>query len=70
MARSRGSDALVNQSLQSLTDGVSEQPATQRSEAQAEAQVNCVSDVAKGVARRTPFEHIDLIAELAAALPS
>ncbi len=51
-------DALLSQSIGSLINGISEQPANLRQESQAEAQVNCTSDVAKGVRRRFPFEHV------------
>ncbi|MEE8385645.1 MAG: hypothetical protein V3S01_06995 [Dehalococcoidia bacterium] len=66
-------DALLAQSIDALVNGVSQQPATQRLESQCEEQVNCTSDVAKGVKRRVPFEHVapnathnDLIAGLGA----
>ena len=63
-------DALISQELVSLVNGVSEQPAIQRSGSQGEAQVNCLSDVSRGVDRRAPMEHVDLISELATSLPS
>ena len=51
-------DALIEQTLASLVNGVSRQPATQRLPSQAEEQTNVVSDVAAGVTRRPPTEHV------------
>ena len=60
-------DALISQELVSLVNGVSEQPAIQRSGSQGEAQVNCLSDVSRGVDRRAPMETVDRISELITA---
>ena len=64
-------DALISQQLRSLINGISRQPAVQRLESQAENQLNCLSDVSKGVTRRPPAEHIALAAgHLASGVPT
>jgi hypothetical protein len=54
-------DALISQSLDSLINGVSRQPAHQRLVSQHENQENILSDVADGVVRRPPTEHIAVL---------
>lgn len=54
-------DRLVSQNAPSLINGVSRQPAAQRLSSQCEDQVNMLSDVALGVTRRPPMEHIALL---------
>lgn len=51
-------DALIEQSADSLVNGVSRQPAVQRLPSQAEEQINMLSDVVEGVVRRPPLEHV------------
>lgn len=59
-------DRLVSQNAPSLINGVSRQPAAQRLPSQAQEQTNMLSDVALGVLRRPPMEHIALLAGSAA----
>ncbi len=64
-------DALIAQTLSPLINGVSQQPAQTRLASQAEAQENILSDVAEGILRRPPAEHIALLGGSAAgALPT
>lgn len=55
---------LVNQTIQSLVNGVSQQPAILRLQSQVETQVNCVSSAVDGVRRRPPTRHIARISTL------
>ncbi len=50
--------ALITQSLNSLINGVSQQPAILRLQSQAEAQLNALSSPVDGVRRRPPTTHI------------
>lgn len=50
--------ALITQSIDSLVNGVSQQPPVLRLPSQAEAQVNCISSAVDGVRRRPPTVHI------------
>lgn len=59
-------DRLIAQNAPSLINGVSLQPAGQRLPSQCEAQLNMLSDVALGVRRRPPMEHIALFTGSAA----
>lgn len=64
-------DRLLAQDAPSLINGVSKQPAGQRLSSQCQEQLNMVSDVAAGVARRPPLEHIKRLTGTAAgAAPS
>lgn len=54
-------DRLISQNSPSLINGVSRQPAAQRLSSQCENQLNMLSDVASGVGRRPPMEHIALL---------
>lgn len=63
-------DALITQSLGSLINGISRQPAQQRLPSQAELQDNYVSEVATGVARRPPTEHQAILTGLGVSLPA
>lgn len=54
-------DRLIAQNAPSLINGVSRQPAAQRLPSQCEDQLNMLSDVALGVTRRPPMEHIALL---------
>lgn len=54
-------DRLIAQNAPSLINGVSRQPAAQRLPSQCENQLNMLSDVALGVSRRPPMEHIALL---------
>lgn len=62
-------DALTEQTLDSLVNGVSRQPARTRSSSQCEEQTNVLSDILSGVSRRTPTEHIARLTGSGAALP-
>jgi hypothetical protein len=62
-------DVLTEQTLDSLVNGVSRQPARSRSSSQCEEQTNVLSDILSGVSRRTPTEHIAKLAGSGAALP-
>lgn len=59
-------DRLIAQNSPSLINGVSRQPAAQRLPSQCEDQINMLSDVALGVGRRPPMEHIKLLTGTAA----
>lgn len=59
-------DALIAQSYPTLINGVSQQPANQRLTSQCEAQVNLLSDAARGIVRRPPMEHVALLTGSAA----
>jgi hypothetical protein len=59
-------DRLISQNAPSLINGVSRQPAAQRLSSQCEEQINMLSDVALGVARRPPTEHVARLAGSAA----
>jgi hypothetical protein len=63
-------DSLISQSLSSLINGVSRQPAQQRLPSQAQEQVNVVSDVAAGAKRRPPSEHLALLTGSFTAVPT
>lgn len=54
--------ALVNQSITSLVNGISQQPAILRLQSQCEAQENCLSSAVDGVRRRPPTVHIAKVA--------
>ena len=58
-------DALIAQGIPSFINGVSRQPAQQRLSSQAQEQTNVISDVALGVLRKPPTEHIALIPSVA-----
>lgn len=62
-------DRLISQDAPSIINGVSRQPAAQRLTSQAEEQINMVSDVALGVRRRPPMEHIALLGGPVAGAP-
>jgi len=49
---------LLNFSLKSITDGVTEQYEEARYESQVEEMLNCVPSVVHGVTRRNPVEHV------------
>jgi hypothetical protein len=49
---------LAKQTIVSLLNGVSQQPASLRHPSQAEAQVNCLSSLSVGLEKRPPSEHI------------
>lgn len=61
-----GLDRLISQNAPSIINGISRQPAAQRLSSQAQDQVNMLSDVALGVSRRPPTEHIKLLTGTAA----
>lgn len=50
-------DLLVGRTLQSLINGVSQQPAHVRLPSQGEEQINCLSEVVAGISRRPPAEY-------------
>lgn len=52
------SEALVPIYVGSLVNGVSQQPARVRLKSQGQAQENCLSNIADGVKRRPPGEHV------------
>ncbi|MDP3869927.1 hypothetical protein [Phenylobacterium sp.] len=54
--------SLVTQSINSLVNGVSQQPAILRLQSQNEAQVNCLSSAVDGVRRRPPTVHAARVA--------
>jgi len=59
-------DSLVSQNLRSMINGVSRQPDSQRLPSQGQEQINFVADVAQGLVRRPPTEHIaHMVAPLA-----
>ena len=63
-------DAFITQSLPSLINGLSEQPPSQRLSSQCQVQDNMLSDVADGVRRRPPTEHLAVLGgDLTAAWP-
>jgi len=49
---------LISHNIASLNGGVSQQPAAIRHSSQAEAQVNALSHVARGLQKRPPFQHV------------
>lgn len=49
---------LVSRSIPNLFNGVSQQPASLRHPSQGEAQVNCLSTVARGNEKRPPTQHV------------
>ena len=66
MANKTGADGLVSRTYATLVNGVSQQPPTIRLPSQAEGQVNMVSKVVSGTARRPPTEHVKKITTVAA----
>jgi hypothetical protein len=50
--------ALIQEQIPNLINGVSQQPATQRLPSQCEEQDNCLVDLAKGLRKRPPTDHI------------
>jgi hypothetical protein len=50
--------ALIQEQIPNLINGVSQQPATQRLPSQCEEQENCLVDLAKGLRKRPPTDHI------------
>ena len=63
-------NGLIEQTISSLVNGVSRQPAPSRLDSQCEEQDNVVSDVALGVIRRPPTEHIAKLVGGGIPLPS
>ncbi len=59
--RASGIDSLVSKTIDSVVNGVSQQPATIRLASQCEVQDNMISSAVKGVSRRPPTEHIDTL---------
>jgi len=49
---------LAKQTIVSLLNGISQQPASLRHPSQAEAQVNCLSSLSVGLEKRPPSEHV------------
>jgi hypothetical protein len=50
---------LVSRPIPSLLNGISQQPPSLRRASQAELQVNCYSDLAEGLVKRPPLQHVD-----------
>jgi hypothetical protein len=63
-------DALVNEDVLSLVNGVSEQPAHQRLTSQHEVQTNMLSDEADGVTDRPPMEHVAQLTGSVTSVPT
>lgn len=63
-------DALVNEDILSLVNGVSQQPAHQRLPSQHEAQENMLSDEADGVTDRPPMDHVAKLTGSVTSVPT
>jgi hypothetical protein len=59
--RRAASDGLIVRTIPNLVNGMSQQPAAIRLKSQAADQQNCLSNVADGVSRRPPSEHLKMI---------
>jgi len=68
--RQQADSGLLEQTIASLVNGVSRQPIHSRRDSQSDEQDNIISDVAAGLVRRPPTEHVDRLTGGGIPLPS